>query len=170
MRVKKNKAPVNWILRAAGVLLCLVLASSYLVCGLFARYTTSASGSDSARVAKFKIEESGITSAMINASLAPGGCEDVELKVQNLSEVAVEYEVTVENETKNLPLTYAVLGMADGKVSAVLPANDTSRTYILRIQWPTGAEGTPEYEKNTSPELAGQVDTIKVTVRATQID
>jgi len=28
---QKNKAPVNWILRAAGVLLCLVLASSYLV-------------------------------------------------------------------------------------------------------------------------------------------
>jgi hypothetical protein len=37
----------------AGVCLCLVLISSHLTSGLYARYTTSASGSDSARVIQF---------------------------------------------------------------------------------------------------------------------
>ena len=41
----------NILFRAAGVLLVLTLLSIWLVCGLFAKYTTSDSGSDSAKVA-----------------------------------------------------------------------------------------------------------------------
>lgn len=41
------------LLFLAGILFCLVLITTALLGGLFARYTTRASGSDSARVAKF---------------------------------------------------------------------------------------------------------------------
>ena len=40
----------------AGILLCLCMISAHLTTGLYARYTTRASGSDAARAAKFKVE------------------------------------------------------------------------------------------------------------------
>ena len=46
---KKN----NLVLRLASLLLVCVLISTYTLCGLLARYTSSGSGSDSARVIKF---------------------------------------------------------------------------------------------------------------------
>lgn len=167
--VQKNKAPVNWMLRAAGVLLCLVLASTYLVCGMFARYTTSASGSDSARVAKFEIVGGEVVSEKITASLVPGANISCPLTIQNKSEVAVEYEVTVINETNNLPLSFRVYdesaeGYLEGdgtSFSANLSANGDEKNYNLLIEW--------SKERN-APEYAGMVDQIQVTVSATQID
>lgn len=43
-------------MRVAGLLLALVLVTSCFVCGTFAKYVTSGTGSDSARVAKFGVE------------------------------------------------------------------------------------------------------------------
>ena len=45
--------PGEILMFLAGILFCLVLISSALLGGLFARYTTTASGQDHARVAKF---------------------------------------------------------------------------------------------------------------------
>lgn len=51
MKVKKN-----WTMRAAMILLALVLITSCFVSGTFAKYVTAGKGSDSARVAKFGVE------------------------------------------------------------------------------------------------------------------
>lgn len=174
---QKNRAPVNWMLRAASILLCLVLVSSYLVCGMFARYTTSASGSDSARVAKFEIKGGEISSSMITADLVPGEIKACEIKIENKSEVAVDYEVIIKKMESNLPLTFKVYdtsytgdegyltGVTDATgettFSAHLVPNSEQKTYKLFIEWPK--------EKNSS-KYAGYVDTIQVTVSATQID
>lgn len=48
-----RKPKKNIALRLAGILFCLTLVSFYMVSGLFAKYTTSGKGSDSARVIKF---------------------------------------------------------------------------------------------------------------------
>lgn len=45
----------NWTLRAAVIMLALVLITSCFVGGTFAKYVTSGSGTDSARVAKFGV-------------------------------------------------------------------------------------------------------------------
>lgn len=45
----------HWTLRAAGLLFALVLITSCFVGGTFAKYVTSKSASDSARVAKFGV-------------------------------------------------------------------------------------------------------------------
>ena len=45
----------NWTMRAAGLMLALVLITSCFVGGTFAKYTTAATGNDSARVAKFGV-------------------------------------------------------------------------------------------------------------------
>ena len=58
----KNKAKMNIPMCLACILLCLTMFSFYLLGGLYAKYTTSASGDDSARVAKvgeLTIEETG---------------------------------------------------------------------------------------------------------------
>jgi len=165
---QKNKAPVNWILRAAGVLLCLVLASSYLVCGMFARYTTTATGSDTARVAKFDITGTGLQTMDITADLSPGGSETCNLQIKNNSEVAVEFKATIQKQTDNLPLDFSVRLENDSELQESNQFVFTDRMdpgeltiYKLYILWP---------EDKNSPVYSDLVDYIQVTVDATQID
>ena len=50
---KRSRAKVNIPICLAGVLLCLTLFSIHLTGGIFARYTTTSTSSDSARVIRF---------------------------------------------------------------------------------------------------------------------
>ena len=57
-----RKPKMNIAMCVAGVLFCLTMVSTYMVSGLFARYSSTGTGSDSARVMKFgkiTIEETG---------------------------------------------------------------------------------------------------------------
>lgn len=57
-----RKPKTNIAMCIAGVLFCLTMVSTYMVSGLFARYSSTGTGSDSARVIKFgkiTIEETG---------------------------------------------------------------------------------------------------------------
>lgn len=87
-----GKTKVNIPMCAALVLLFLTMISIHLTSGLYARYTTAASGSDSARVAKFDVESS-------LQPLLDGHGNPIEgkytLTVTNLSEVTVRYSLTV---------------------------------------------------------------------------
>lgn len=163
----------NWIIRTAGILLCLVLASTYLVCGLFARYTTSATGSDSARVAKFQITEAAVGGAadlsqVISAELTPGVPFVAKTEVSNDSEVAVHYEIKVENVSKNLPLNFkmtAVNTKVEGEVTTFSDAMDPAekKTYSLEILW------SPDDHSEALLGM-GKADQIAITLSATQID
>jgi len=164
------RAKRNIPIRLAAVLFCLTLFSTYLVTGLFARYTTSAQSSDRARVARFSIKGDGDLSKTITAELAPGGFQDVILKIQNDSEVAVEYTVEVTNETKNLPLCLSQK-KEDGSFSDSVEDSITFTdqqipgshidSYTLRVYWPKG---------DNDLALMGMVDYITVKVTAVQID
>ena len=88
-----GKAKVNIPMCAALVLLLLTMISIHLTSGLYARYTATSTGSDSARVAKFDVKGDiegtvELTSSMIEA----GKCT---LTVTNASEVAVKYAISV---------------------------------------------------------------------------
>ena len=87
-----GKAKLNIPMCAALVLLLLTMISVHLTSGLYARYTTTATGSDSARVAKFKVE----------CTVAENITDDKEgtftVTVQNLSEVAIEYDILVNSD------------------------------------------------------------------------
>jgi len=161
--MSRSRQIQNWILRAAGILLCLVLASTYLVCGMFARYTTTASGSDSARVAKFEIQEAGVSTIELNDPISPGDTIEKVLQVQNMSEVAVEYEVTIDH-LGNLPLQFMVdnVDATENSFKRILPPNENNMNiYTLKIIWPA---------EQDSPDLAGLADYITVSVSATQVD
>ncbi len=167
--LRKHKTKVNIPIRVAAVLLCLTLFSTYLVTGLLARYATSAQSSDHARVAKFSIQGSGKLTESIEASIVPGIPIDVALIIENNSEVAVEYTVTVTNETNNLPLRFrmekagtspTVNSSGSTFTSQQLPGSHTDQ-YTLFIDWEAA---------DNDPALMGMVDYITVTVTAAQID
>lgn len=90
----KNRRPSgNLMMRLAAVLFCMVMFSTYLMGGLYARYVTRGSGSDSARVAKFDVVGSGSGEIALRAESTENGVYTVIVK--NNSEVDVSYDVDV---------------------------------------------------------------------------
>lgn len=165
----KNKTKMNISIRVAAVLLCLTLVSACLVSGLFARYATSGQSSDNARVAKFSVEGSGTFSQPIEANLVPGESKSADVIIENNSEVAVEYTITVTNVTNNLPLnlrmekdgvSHDAQGNSITHTEQQLPGSHTDE-YKLHIAWPKG---------DNDPAKMGMVDYITVTVTAAQTD
>ena len=93
-----GKAKLNIPMCAAVVLLFLTLLSIHLTSGLFARYTTTVTASDSARVAKFDVD---VTADIKDITV---DCEQSDsgtfiLTVNNKSEVAVIYVLKIKLPT-----------------------------------------------------------------------
>ena len=156
----------NWILRIAALLLCMVVISFCGVSNLYARYTTSASGEASARVAQFKVTETGtMSSAFTIPNMAPGDTKTYEIQVTNQSEVAVRYTITAKTLWDNLPLEFAMLDSSDNKLENGQDIGTAERgktyTFYLQVTWPR--------DKN-SVSYAQQTDQVEVSLAATQID
>ena len=156
--MKKNNRHSNWILRLAGILFCLTLFSVHLTSGLYARYTTSASGSDSARVARFDVQAEGELITFISADIRPGETVEKTVEVTNNSEVAITYTVTAVNKFRNLPLAFTF--QKEGKQDLLLEPGKNA-TFTLSIQWP-GEQNQVSY--------SGKVDLIQLTLKAEQAD
>ena len=162
----------NWPIRLAGVLLCMIMISVNLLSGIYARYSVTATASDSARVAKFDIQcnvKQGATeiTKLLNIDMTPGATKTYTLEVANASEVAVNYTITAQLLTNNLPLTMELNGAAEGtdgvwtNSGSFAPNDATNKTYTLKLVWPSD---------QSSASLAGEVDAVRVVVRAEQID
>lgn len=166
MATRRRRTKLNIPMCLAGVLLCLTLISVHLTSGLYARYTTTAEGSDLARVAVFKVTEDRTTfSSGVVLGVAPGEKPTTAaIHVKNDSEVAIRYTITVTNETENLPLSFRV---GDGTESAVTATGSWNMSVgsetdcVLRIYWKDVA-GAEAY--------MGMVDKISITLTAEQID
>ena len=153
----------------ACVLFCLLLISIYMVCGLYAKFTTSAEGADDSLVAKFEITEDDL---LIGEDLvfdfAPGTYIN-EIKVTNSSEVAINYTINVTNETLNIPLQFA-LGEASSIEGAATTADTVTATYSM------GANSTEIYalkvvwDQADALDHIGMVDLVTIEVNAEQID
>ena len=94
----KNKNKVNIPLFLAGILFCLTLISSSLTSNLIAKYSTTASGSDSARVARFDVNTSN-NSQPGTIELVPGDSDSSGtyiFTIKNNSEVVVKNSVIVK--------------------------------------------------------------------------
>ena len=177
----------------AGILLCLTLVSVWLVGGLYARYTTSDSASDSARVAAFVFNVSDSThnnqdTHMITLSgiTKPGDTETYAFIVKNsngsaISEVSETYTITVALNG-SMPLTatlnkagsdlFTVDATATGRDSnsttgAFTPGNSSANTdtYALTVTWPSSASAVDASFANGSG-----VATVTLTVTGMQAD
>ena len=164
----------NMALSAAGILLCLVLVTTFLVSGLLAKFVSGDGSKGAARTAKFAVSGSGFSETVnLDVSMKPGEHEDRSFTVTNNSEVSVRYTLTLRNTTKNLPLQLKVGGtvQADFDTDAgyvytsTMPPNDGSvHSLDISLVWPD----TPA--ENTDVVYSGQLDNIAVTVTAVQID
>ena len=164
--MKENRKPHVFVLRLAAVLLILVALSSSMVAGRYARYTTSASGSDSARVARFEVtqtNEDGLFTQNVSIHVAPGLTSRNTVSVTNSSEVAVNYRINVNNTYKNLPLKFEI--EVGGETHAVpftgTVAPNSTATYTLLTTWNS---------TDNSIDYAGKVDLIQLALDAVQID
>ena len=115
--MKERNVKVDILMCIVAVLLCATLFSMHLAGGLYARYTTSTSGGDSARVAEFKIKQDGTIFKTVAANVTPGTTQSADLIITNKSEVSVEYTVKVTNVTRNLPLEFTLTPKAEAAAS-----------------------------------------------------
>ena len=167
----KSRRP-NRVLHIALLLICAVWITAHMTSELYARYTSSFSGDDGARVACFKFTDNLASQAQLfPAELYPGASEDRTLTIENQGEVAIRYVVTIVNTTNNLPLAVVAtvdgveqtISLEDGPVeifsSSIAPDSSGSLTWTLL--WPA--------DRNSS-DLMGKMDVLKIVVTVEQVD
>lgn len=181
---KKNKA-----LTLTLVLLLLVMVTLGTLGGTFAKYTSSATGTDSARVAKwsFTVSDKDIAqentftidlfeTAYTNVEskdqtnvIAPGTEGEFTLSLTNNSEVTAEYTIDFDVvKTAAIPIEFSVDGSewADDLTDA-LTATEIGMgvTKDVKIQW----RWADVEANNASDTTLGKVGTDTVTVKATVV-
>ena len=94
----KEKRKPNIFLRVALVLLCLVLLSTHFTAGLYARYTTWASGKDSGRLASFSVKAENLIipdEPIVFDDAAESPRVSGSFQVSNPGESSVSYSVAI---------------------------------------------------------------------------
>ena len=179
--MKKNR-----MMRLASLLLVCVLLTTSVISGTFAKYVSTASGSDSVRVAKWDIEvedtKLGVDNAAVTFNLfdtindtgntadeedvddgliAPGTAGSFELNITNNSEVDAKYTIALTEYNDNaIPLQYSVDGTNWKDSVAELVMDDLTNVDIAM----KGGTGTQTvywrwvFEGTTPGAHAGQTD------------
>jgi hypothetical protein len=162
-----------FVMRLAAVLLSLVMLTTGMVSGRYARYVTSATGSDSARVAKFTVTQQSIkygttdlTTMIPMPELLPGESKIVDMLVEYDTEVTVKNVISVESLYHNLPLTFRISEQNTDSSFAeraefICESGKYTKAYQLTITWPA--------DKN-SQDYIGMVDLLEITVTTEQVD
>lgn len=140
-----------------------LLIATFLFTGVsFSKYATTASGSDEARVAAFDFEfvltGSGNQSEVVAVDTYPGMDKTYTVKVTDKSEVAMKYTVTAENLTENTPLKVTLNNNGVSYGGEYLTGSDE---LSLNLKWES---------RDNAAGYAGEVDAIRITVTAEQID
>lgn len=160
-KTKKRKG--NAALWAAAILLCMVLLSTHMTSGLYARYAAVSGGSDGARVAAFVLDVEDETDHTVDVSQvnAPGKSATFRFAVRNhndsrSSEVTEEYQlfaelhgslpltVTVTGEGTNMSLTNSAAQENASAVKLFQAGENGEHTYTVTVTWPED-EKDPQY-------------------------
>ena len=162
-----------WIFRIAAVLLCLTVMSVWGTSRLYARYSTSASGSDGARVAKFAVSAAPSQGQSTDFGMVTGenSSADYVFTVTGNSEVTVKYDVVVTfpAELKGVNLT---LKNGDN----VVPAKTSDNMIFTYVNVGEFSAGTVQTDSLTLTFTTTDTATdaawngIKIDVYAEQVD
>lgn len=177
----------NVMMRMASCLLVAVLLTTCVISGTFAKYTSTATGSDIATVAKWSIKvidteiaattdvenlyfnlfdtinDTNNTADETNVSdnlIAPGTAGSFEFKVKNDSEVNAKYSVTLtETNASNIPLQYSVDGTEWKDSIAELSMTDLTDNEInIGVEETVTVYWRWVFEGTTNGAHAGQID------------
>lgn len=148
----KGKKQLNIIYGIVLTLLCAVLLTTYLTSGLYARYSTTATGSASAMVASFKIETD-----LDNVKLGTQQIDNLQLGITedgnnvsipfyiiSESDVTVGYSVLIDFK-KALP-EYITLTLSNGSINKTLYA-DGEKSIFEFNEFAQLTEGSSEEQK-----------------------
>ena len=145
----KEKRKPNIFLRAALVLLCMVLLSTHFTAGLYARYTTSAKGSDQSRLASFSVKAEQLS---VETYQNVAACS---FHVANPGETAVRYSCIIKIDGNDCT---SVCMFTQGSGSGVLfPNNQTVLQFNVDLTQISTLSPNPEHP-------------IEISVTFTQID
>lgn len=170
-----------FVMRLAALLLSLVMLTTGMVSGRYARYSSSASGSASARVAKFSVaqtiefESNTQRTTLPIEKLLPGETVTATVTVDYHMDVAAKSTITATNAYEgvpgNLPLTFLVYEAntthgtaAAGSYSFTADCprgNGYEKVYTVEINFPN--TGNPQ-------AYNGMVDFVTITVTTEQAD
>ena len=173
----------NKVMYALAVLLCLTLASMWLMSHMYARYATGATASDSARIAIFGHNES-INVDSFPSNWKPGTQYTFKITVSDqknkeISEVSQKYNIEDLVTQGNLPLTYTLKDSEDNhQIGQFTESSNPKYTftnqnmtfqagqnqehsYELLVEWP---------ENETDSNFAEIPDTLKININVEQID
>lgn len=176
----------NIALRLAGILFCLTLVSFYMVSGLFAKYTTSGKGSDSARVIKFgdiTLTETGDFYEGGNKMwIVPGLDIKKDAKVSFEGSEAATYVFVQVQVSDHWSCDDGVFTMEGGKISwtvadgwerlydnvyyRALKPNETLTADIIKYGIVTVSDGINRGDMLDIEEVGGVKKTISVAFRA----
>lgn len=158
----------NPVMRIAFLLLCLLIVSMYMTGGLLAKYHATGSGKDSARVAKFDVN---VTGAGADLGIVCGVKPETDgytLTVENDSEVAVRYTISVDIHPKDdmFPADAISYTVTDGETGELPVGPDATKTHTLTFEVANWAEVT----KNMTGKEGELSFSFTVTVDVAQID
>lgn len=181
----------NWAARIAAVLLCLTIISIWLVCNMYARYTSSDLGSSDARIAAFIFEvQPGEISHYIDLEgiEKPEDTKTYDFIVKNqkvglVSEVAETYTIQIQingsmpltcevKKTDDFATVCSVSNIGGGNAGLVTntsaaasfaAASGRNDQYRLTVEWPAG------YKSAEFANSSGQGEVV-LTVKGQQTD
>ena len=174
MQKVTQKTPL--VFYAGMVLLCLVLFSAHLTSGLYARYTSTSSAGDNARVAKFDISSANTNTADVDFNIKldffdPQMQTDyIEFVVSSSSEVTVSYDVILilpEGMVELIEDGILVISLDENVPPTTV--DGTNRTVIFDAGTFNAAEEQNRKHRLTFSFKKGSVisDTIEITKPAT---
>ena len=131
-----GKAKVNIPMCAALVLLLLTMISIHITSGLYARYTTTASGSASARVAKFDVNASLSEDVIVDCS-ANETSGEYQITIENNSEVAIKYILYVTLKSKDPNLTVDGTDLNGTMTDVEYNRNENNEEIITTTAYPS---------------------------------
>ena len=153
--MKKTNIKIPIVFRVGMLLLCAFLLSSHMMGGLYARYSTQATASDSIFVAEFSFKDDlSEQSLSIPISLKPGESIPTTINITNDGDVTIRYVAKIENLTDNLPIE-------DQTFTSEEIVSGATRSFDLEIEWP---------KNDSSIEYMGKIDVLRVVVSAEQVD
>ena len=150
-----GKAKLNIPMFAALILLLLTMITTHMTSGLYARYTASATGSDTVRVAKFDVA--------CNVERV-AGTDTYKLTVRNNSEVTVKYSIQVTLDphlSATLDGAEPVDGLFENAAWQLLPeTNSGAHTLALAVANWSGLTTSDEPQATEPVSLSFSVNVI----------
>ena len=136
MKIKNDK--ISIILKVIAISLCIIFISLKALTTSLAKYTSSVSSSDFAKVAKFINIDSDITSSGTlvldsNIDIQPLESKSVDFTINNSGETAVEVTLSYSSEG-NLPLDIHWEDIVGDTFSVVLKPGETTNI-TLYVEW-----------------------------------